>query len=119
MLVLVSIIFFFSACYYDKEDLVYPSTGGVCDTVAMKYSVDVVNILSANCYKCHAGTAALGGGNMLDNYTGLKFMVNNGKLLKAINHLPGASEMPKGDPKLSDCNIAKITAWVNNGAPNN
>jgi putative hemolysin len=117
---IASLMFLLPACYYDKEDMVYPTGGGgTCDTVAMKYSVDVVNILSTYCYKCHGGTAALGGGFVFDNYTGIKSMVNNGKLLKAINHQPGASAMPKGDPKLSDCNIAKITAWVNNGAPNN
>ena len=108
-----------SSCYYDKEELIYSVGGGTCDTVAMKYSVDVVNILSTYCYKCHGGTAASGGGFVFDNYTGIKSMVTNGKLLKAINHQAGASAMPKGDPKLTDCNIAKITAWVNNGAPNN
>ena len=90
-----------------------------CTTTGIKYSTDVVNILSFNCYACHAGTAQLGGGFVLDNYLDLKVMVNNGQLLKAINHQPGASPMPKNAPKLFDCNIAVISAWVNSGAPNN
>ena len=90
-----------------------------CVTTGIKYSVDVVNILSFNCYTCHAGSAQLGGGFVLDNYTDLKAVINTGQLLKSINHQSGASPMPKNAAKLSSCNIAIITAWVNNGAPNN
>lgn len=110
----------FAGCYYDKEALVYPQgSGGSCDTVAIKYSVDVVNIVSTTCYSCHGGTAATGAGIRLDTYTGLKNMASNGLLVKVINHTSGVSPMPKGGAKLSACNIAKIQAWVKNGAPNN
>lgn len=111
---------FFTGCYYDKEELVYPpNTGTTCDTTAIKYSTDIVNILQANCYTCHGGTGSLGGGNKLDNYTSLLSHTTNGDLLGVITHTPGYPPMPDGGAKLSDCNIAKIRTWIRNGAPNN
>ena len=109
---------FLTGCFYDKEELVYPTTN-TCDTTAVKYSTDIVSILQNNCYSCHAGSAALGGGNRLENYTNLVIYINNGRLLNSIMHSPGAIPMPEGNPKLSDCNIAKIRTWARNGAPNN
>ena len=110
----------FAGCFYDKAELVYPSSpASTCDTTAIKYSIDVTNILSNSCYICHGGNASAGGGIKLDTYTGVKAMVNNGKLLKSITHAPGASPMPKSGAKLSDCNISKIAAWINQGAPQN
>lgn len=116
----------FAGCYYDKEDLVYPrqttttSTTTSCDTTAVKYSLDVKNILSTNCYACHSGTAANGGGFKFDVYPGnLVPKALSGALVGTITHSPGFSPMPKGGGKLSDCDIAKIRTWVRNGAPNN
>lgn len=112
----------FAGCFYDKEELVYPTTGGpgnTCDTANMRYSVDITNILSNNCYICHGGNAQAGGGIKLDTYSGVKNMVNNGLLLNAINHTGGASPMPKGGAKLPACTIAKIKAWIDRGAPQN
>lgn len=111
-------------CYYDKAELIYPTTAGGgagnnCDTANMRYSVEIINILSTNCYVCHGGTAASGGGFKLDTYNGLKNMVNNGKLMSAITHTGSASPMPKGGSKMPDCNIAKIKAWIDRGAPQN
>jgi hypothetical protein len=109
----------FSGCYYDKADLVYPQAGN-CDTSNVKYSTDIVAILSANCYACHSGTASGSGGRKFDDYTLLKNnFVNTGKLVLAVTHSPGATPMPFNRPKLADCNINKIVAWVNRGAPNN
>ncbi|WP_207491856.1 c-type cytochrome domain-containing protein [Aridibaculum aurantiacum] len=110
-----------TGCFYDKEELVYPTTGtgSNCDTANMRYSVDITNILSASCYSCHSGTAASGGGIRLDTYNGVKNMVNNGQLMRAITHSGGASPMPKGGSKLPACTIAKIKAWIDRGAPQN
>ena len=120
-LIIISIVVVtFSGCFYDKEELVYPTIGtNTCDTTAIKYSIDVTNILSNSCNICHGGNAAAGAGIKLDNYTGVKNMVNNGILLKSITHASGASPMPKAGAKLSDCNINKIRAWINRGAPQN
>jgi hypothetical protein len=124
-IVLVAICF--SGCYYDKEELVYPrqtttttNNATRCDTTAVRYSVDIVNILTENCYACHSGTATSGGRVVLDVYPGnLVQKALSGALVGTITHSPGFSAMPKGGIKISDCNIAKIRTWVRNGAPNN
>src|SRR4051812_33388395 len=110
----------FSGCYNSKADLIIPNNS--CDTtVAISYQADITNILQQNCFICH-GTekyATAGGNHQLDKFDVLQQMVTNGKLLKAINHQPGAVAMPYGGGKLSDCDIMKITAWVNRGATDN
>ncbi len=107
-----------SACYYDKADIVYPPASS-CDTIGVKYSTTVVPIFSRSCYSCHSGSAAAGAGIKLDNYASVMIQVNNKRLIGAIAHQSGFSAMPKGNAKIPDCEIAKITAWVNAGAPNN
>jgi mono/diheme cytochrome c family protein len=120
--VLILVVIVFAGCYYDKQ--VTPPTTTTsptgCDTLVVRYSVEIKNILSANCYTCHSGTAVNGGGHKYDVYPGdLVPMAQNGKLVLAITHQPGAFPMPRNAPMLSDCDIAKIRWWVKNGAPNN
>jgi len=118
LLIAVSSLLLFSACYYDKADIVYPPATA-CDTTAVKYSTTVAPIFSRSCYSCHSGTAASGGGIKLDSYSGVMLQVTNGRLVGAVSHLSGFSAMPQGNAKLPACEISKITAWVNAGAPNN
>lgn len=108
------------SCVYDKDELVYPKPVVVtCDTSNVRYAVEITNILSANCYRCHGGAAQDGSGIQLDVYNNLKFMATSGQLVEAIAHGPNASPMPKGAAQLSECNIAIIKKWVSNGAPEN
>jgi hypothetical protein len=97
-----------------------PDGGGNnnCDTANMKYAANVLPILSASCYGCHANGNA-SGGVALGTYAGVKAQVDNGNLLHVINHDPGYPAMPQGGSKLSDCNINKIRSWINHGALNN
>ena len=89
-----------------------------CDTTLVTFSGTVKPILSSNCIFCHnTGNAPLGVN--LDNYSATKMQVNNGKLLGSITHSPGFIPMPKGGPKLRDCDISKIRKWITSGAPNN
>jgi mono/diheme cytochrome c family protein len=111
-------------CRYDKAEVVYPqqssSTTTRCDTTTVRYSVEIKNILSANCYSCHAGAAAFGGGVKLDTYPGnLVAKALSGALVGTITHAAGYSPMPQGGGKLADCDIARIRTWARNGAPNN
>ena len=109
-----------SGCYYDKESLVYPSTGGSsCDTTNITLSGDLNTILTASCFSCHSGTANLGGGIQLDQYTVIKAYADNGQLLSAITQDGSVPPMPQSGGKLSDCNINKFRAWINSGTPNN
>ena len=108
-----------TGCYYDKADQVYPVDGGSCDTSVVRLSVELDAIMSAHCYACHGGTADLGAGIQLQDYELLKIYADNGVLYSSISHDGGASNMPKGAPKLSDCDIAKFRIWIEDGAPNN
>lgn len=120
MITLVS-VFYLVGCTYKKEATAYPIISVTCDTSNVRYSIDVVNILSTNCYTCHATAVAnsLGGGNRLDSYTNLKPYANSGLLLNVITHVPGSDFMPKNGSKISDCDIAKIRTWIRNGMLNN
>src|SRR3954454_1400382 len=76
-----------TGCYNDKADLIIPNND--CDTtVVISYQDDVVKILEQNCYSCHGADkfSVSGGNHQLDTYESLQKMVENGKLLKAINH---------------------------------
>lgn len=108
---------FFTGCYYDVEEELYPS-GQSCDTSAVTYSLGVEPIINSNCYVCHSAAAAQGG-VILDDYNALKGYADSGTLLGVIRHESGFSPMPQGGSKLSNCNIAVIEKWINDGSPNN
>jgi hypothetical protein len=100
-----------------------PGTGGggggtTCVTTGMKFSTDISPILTSTCSGCHSGSTLNGGVNV-GTYAGVKAIADNGKLIGTITHASGFKPMPDGGSKLSDCNIAKIQAWVSAGAPNN
>ena len=83
-----------------------------CDTTNVTYKGSVIPILQQNCYGCHSGTASSGAGIDLSNYSTLATYAGNGSLMASIRHDPGISAMPKGMPKLSNCDIATIGIWV-------
>ncbi len=112
--IMVSLIF--TSCYYDNEEELYPED--TCKTDDMSYSNDIVPILEDNCYSCH-DQANNQGGVTLEGYSNLKAYVDNGKLLGAIKHEPGFSEMPQDEPQLEQCQIDKIEAWIDQGALDN
>jgi len=76
-------------------------------------------IIDSRCATAGCHIDAQASGISLSSYQGVAGIANSGKLLSAITHNGQASFMPKGQPKLDDCTIAKITKWVNDGAPNN
>ncbi len=114
-----SCLFIYTGCYYDKASLVYPDNGTGCDTSTVRLSVELNVIMGSSCFSCHGGTASLGSGIQLEDYTVLKEYADNGILLSSITQDGNASAMPKSGPKLSDCDINKFRAWIDTGAPNN
>jgi cytochrome c553 len=96
------------------------NTGPVvtCDTVNMKYSVNMQPILAANCYSCHAN-GRYESGVRLETYSQVSQRALSGQLLGVISHKSGFPAMPYQLPKLSDCNINKIKSWIDRGAQNN
>lgn len=106
----------YTGCYYDTEEELYPTLE--CNTLDMSYEQDVLPILQNRCYQCH--DQANNQGNVtLEGYDNLILRVNSGRFLGAIKRESGFSPMPKNEPALPACEIAKIEQWVNDGAPNN
>lgn len=90
-----------------------------CDTIGVTYSGYVTGALSGNgCIGCHNATVP-GGGVQLDSYAEVSKHVQDGSLLGSIKHETGFKAMPQNQEKLDDCTIAKIEAWINDGAQNN
>lgn len=99
------------------EQELYPASA--CNTENVNYADSITSILELHgCIGCHSDLLASGGVN-LSNYQDVKIYVDNGRLLGSIKHEDGFSAMPQGAPKIPDCDIAKIEAWVAEGAPNN
>ncbi|MBC7720892.1 MAG: hypothetical protein H7068_02650 [Pedobacter sp.] len=114
------IVMVWVGCTYKKEVIDYPPVTTItCDTTNVRYSVEIVGILSTNCYSCHTAPASFGGGNVLNNYNSLKIYATSGLLYDVVNHTPGSDFMPKGGGKIADCDIAKIRTWIRKGSPNN
>ena len=120
-------------CAWHKSDTVKPATvtdtsPTGCDTIHVSYSQSIVPILQDNCYSCHstALTDSTGGLN-LEKYTSLKQYLNyyyhndsiyGSKFIHIIKQTIGVIPMPPSG-KLSDCDIAKVNSWLNDGAPSN
>lgn len=102
-------------CKYDKLALAESVT--TCDTTGMTYTSSIEPIIKSNCYSCHAGTASGSFGINLDSYASLKLEAQSGELLNRLTSTDASVMMPKGGPKLSDCDINKINAWIQAGAP--
>jgi hypothetical protein len=116
---LLSVILLFSitmtGCYYDKEDVLYPAEN--CDTVLVTYTLSIAPIMTANCNVCHS--TALATANVItDNYDSLFIVAQNGRLWAAVNHT-GTFKMPKDQPKLPVCDLAKIKKWIDTLFPIN
>ena len=113
-----------ASCYNDKYDKLYPvpATHTVtCDSAgSIFYSKSVKPIIAANCAisGCHDANGGGGGYNYNDTAT-LKSNALAGWVVQDINYTPsgrGHNNMPLTGNKLSACNIAIITNWVNQGA---
>ena len=101
----------------DKEDVMEEdceATGITCDN-------HVGSFLASNCTNsgCHDSNADVSVGDYTTYATATNVFIQGGRLLGAINHESGFSNMPKGESKLDSCSIAKLTNWVNAGYPEN
>lgn len=115
--VLFLCILFTSGCYYDVEEELYPISN--CDTSNVTYSGTITAIINSYaCLSCHSGSNPSGGFS-LEGYNNVKAKVNDSRLFGAINHLPGFTPMPYSLPKMNQCDINKVKAWIDAGAPNN
>lgn len=104
------------ACTHDNEEELNPTDE--CEVGTVTYALTVKPILEKSCYGCHA--TGVGSGNIiLDTHAEASKSALNGRLVGAISHSPGFHAMPLGGNKLPACDIARIKAWADAGAPNN
>ena len=90
-----------------------------CDTSNTRYSVAIRSILLANCTSCHNGATQVNGNVDLSTYEGVRNVAEGGQLLGSVKHAPGYSPMPSATSRLPGCDLDRIEAWINAGAPNN
>lgn len=102
----------FTGCVNNSEEELY---GEDCDTLNMTYS-KVKYIFENNCYACHSADLYYRD-IKTDTYEDLKAAINTGRPWGAINRFDGYLPMPNGQPKLDDCLIKKIGAWIHAGMP--
>ncbi len=90
-----------------------------CETEGLTYTNYAKDIIDQTCAtaSCHNGDVATNGTFGMADYTSTKAAADNGRIIGTINHEDGFSNMPKGGDKLDDCTIDKLTAWINDGAP--
>ena len=122
-LILPLVFFILSGCYYDSEEALYGKPGtGVCDTTAIKFSIQIKSILNSNCnFQCHSNSLApsKGGGIKLEDFPDVKVQVSNGRLIGSIEHSKGFIGMPRNGGNLNDCNILIIKTWISKNALDN
>jgi len=124
VLIIAGTIIALAGCYNDSYDKLYPvpvtkGTTNTCDTTTISYTTDILPILNANCNSssCHASGGSSGYNfsdtTVLHSSTVVQNIVND------INFTPsgkGHNSMPYLGNKISQCDINKITRWVNLGS---
>lgn len=90
-----------------------------CDTTNVGYAKDIKPIITQFCVKCHGDERnTLGGKIRLDSYNELKAYLSDDTdtlFIKSITQVDStvARYMPKNAMKLSNSNINKLQAWIN------
>lgn len=106
------------SCTNKKEDPEVVVTPSLCDTENITYSGFVEPLLISHCVNCHNDVTTSGNVD-LSTHAQVKVSADNGDLYGAISHQENYTPMPFSQDKLPECDIAKIKAWIDQGAPNN
>jgi len=113
-LIFLMAMIFLNACEFKNEESLEKVQ---CDTFNITYT-KVKPIFDINCVRCHNEQTNYFG-IILDSYNNAKAAAQTGYLIPAVNHIPtpGIVFMPFQLPKLEDCDVRKITIWVNSSTP--
>ncbi len=106
-----------AGCSYNSVEDLDP---GSCDTTNVSYMDYVQPLISESCAytDCHLGPSAAAQLD-LSEYQQLKHKADDGSLADRINRAAGDPELMPPTGKLTTCQINRIEAWVNAGAPQN
>ena len=103
-----------------------------CGEKPLTYQADIKPILEANCVSCHVpgGTGYDQTGLQLDSYEALMKGTERGAVVMAGSSVSStlyrvvsgqadpSIRMPHGQAALPDADVAKIAAWIDQGAKN-
>ncbi len=109
-ILLVGILLFSCSKAEDEE---------TCETTDITYTNTVSAIFDSSCALagCHVAGNEMIAFFSLEDYENAKIAADFGRIVGAISHEEGFSVMPPSGVKLDQCNIDKIAAWVDAGAP--
>ena len=110
--------FLIASCTYESREPVEPEP---CDTEQVSYSNRVDGILEQHCGSCHRN-GSRSGGIVLDSYEDVALLTEPNEpeaslLYGVVSHTFG-KPMPNNSPKIPECDIQKIRAWIADGAKN-
>ena len=109
------------ACASDNlEDLTKADPNpNTCDTSNVTFSGTIAPLITNNCAipNCHSGDFPADGYDFT-TYEGIKIVVDKSLLYEVISHAAGFPAMPDGKAQLEQCDIDKVKAWIDAGAPN-
>ncbi len=111
----IGLVFLAASCTSKNEGDIEPPNNA-CVTVGLRYSIDIKPIVDVSCANANCHSPAGGQLPFYDTRVGL---INNEQKIRERINLPDGSpsKMPLGG-SLSDCNIEKLEAWFDDGAPN-
>lgn len=103
----------FGGCYYDKEELLYPSDTIDCISVNATFT-SVKPIIAMKCATaaCH-NAASAAGGTILETYDQVKAKADR------INQRAIIDKTMPSDKPLNANEMAALKCWISSGAPNN
>lgn len=110
---IIGILLAVNACYYDKKELLYPSTTH-CTGVGAGFSTDILPLIQSSCDQgsgCH-GNGSSNGPGALTTYSQIK--ASGTQILSSVE----AGRMPRGS-SLSSTQLQAIRCWYVNGMQNN
>ena len=90
-----------------------------CDDPSIGYENTTKAIIDQHCATsgCHNAAAANNTLGSLATLDDVKNFPNLMSIIAAINHEAGARPMPENAAKLDQCDIDKMSTWINNGLP--
>ena len=122
ILIIILLVNFISCTNENEEDLLNNDSDigdtnmvNVCDTMNLTY--DSVATIFAVCVSCHNSESTYREGVVMDSYVNVKNSIQTQPVWEAINHEDGYIPMPRYNPKLEQCELDKIGAWINDSMP--
>ncbi len=92
--------------------------GAPCDPEASAFAADILPMLQNYCIGCHNASRSDGGVN-LESYDKVIPYVEDGSLIGSMKYEVSFAPMPPSGSRLSDCRIAQVQKWIDEGAQNN